>query len=143
MTSSAEALEAMAICPYWNGEKSLTQKSVYIAGPMSGYPNFNFPAFFAAEEKFKAEGWDVKNPAGKDVEDDPDIQNNATGDASIAIAKGWDFRGAFKWDAEAVIYGDAIYMLKGWEFSPGASAEHAIAKFIKKNYPEYQIMYEV
>lgn len=110
---------------------------------MSGFYNFNFAAFFAAEAQLKAKGWHVFNPAAKDIEDDPDIQNNPTGDASIAIEKGWDFRAAFKWDVEKVIDGDAIYMLDGWEFSPGAVAEHAVARFVKKNNPAFQIMYEV
>lgn len=118
-------------------------KACYVAGPMSGYPQFNFPAFFAAEERLKAEGWLVFNPAGKDIEDDPNIQNSPDGDAQKAIAEGFDFREAFTWDTEKVIEGDAIYMLRGWEASPGARAEHAVAVAMKKHYPEYQIIYEV
>lgn len=119
-------------------------KSIYIAGPMSGYPGFNFPAFFEADAKFTAAGWNVKNPAAKDHDsNDPDVfAKNETGDVHKAAAEGWDFRAAFKWDADAVIDGDAIYMLKGWEYSPGAAAEHAIAKFVKKNYPEFEIIYQ-
>ena len=114
---------------------------IYIAGPMSGYPNFNFPAFFAAQEMLEAQGWTVFNPAAKDMEDDPSIQDNPTGDAEKAISEGFDFRLAFKWDTEKVIEGDAVYMLPGWEFSPGATAEHAVAKAMKRHYPEYQIIY--
>jgi hypothetical protein len=43
------------------------------------------------------------------------------GNAAEAIAKGFDFRAAFKWDCEKIIDGDAIYMLRGWEKSPGAT----------------------
>ena len=35
-----------------------------------------------------------------------------------------------------------IYMLEGWEASPGAIGEHAVAVAIKRHYPEYQIFYE-
>ena len=34
----------------------------YISGPISGKPNLNHPAFFAAEEKLKAAGYEVFNP---------------------------------------------------------------------------------
>lgn len=117
-------------------------KKIYIAGPMSGYPNFNFPAFFAAEEKLRAEGWEVFNPAAKDMEDDPSIVDNPDGDAQKAIAQGFDFRAAFKWDTDKVIEGDGIYMLRGWEQSPGARGEHAVAVAMKKHYPEYEIIYQ-
>lgn len=118
-------------------------KTAYIAGPMTGYPEFNFPAFFAAQAKLEAEGWTVKNPAAKDSEGDVIADPSfATGNANDLVTNGWDFRGAFSWDANAIIYGDGIYMLRGWEYSPGACAEHAIAKFIKKCYPAFQIMYE-
>lgn len=118
------------------------KKEVYVAGPMTGYPEFNFPSFFAAQEKLEKAGWKVWNPAAKDSEKDLDAEAVKTGDDKLAMAKGFDFRDAFGWDADKVIRGDAIYMLKGWEASPGARAEHAIASVMKIKYPEYQIMYQ-
>lgn len=117
-------------------------KRIYIAGPMSGYPKFNFPAFFKVEEDLTKEGWRVYNPARKDLEDTLDKEAVVTGDAERAIAEGFDFREAFLWDTSRIIRSDAIYMLKGWQFSPGATAEHAIAIVMKKHYPEFEIFYE-
>ena len=117
-------------------------KKIYIAGPMSGYPEFNFPAFFAAQAKFEAEGWTVFNPANKDTE--KEVQNNAayaSGSDQQLMASGWDFRDAYMWDMEKVIYSDAIYLLPGWEKSAGARGEHAAAVSIQARYPEYQIIY--
>jgi hypothetical protein len=117
-------------------------KSIYIAGPMSGIPEFNFPAFFAAEERLKADGWRAVNPAAKSQEADLYPDAVATGDNKLVIEKGFDFRKCYLWDMEQVIYGDAIYMLKGWQYSPGAVGEHAAAVTMKKHYPEYEIIYE-
>lgn len=117
-------------------------KNIYVAGPMTGYPEFNFPAFFAAADRLKAEGWNVFNPAAKDEEANLDPEAVKTGDDKLAIKKGFNIREAFMWDADKVINGDAIYMLRGWEASPGARAEHAIASFIKMKHPEYEIFYE-
>jgi hypothetical protein len=36
---------------------------VYIAGPMTGLPEWNFPAFHAAAADWRREGWEVINPA--------------------------------------------------------------------------------
>lgn len=116
-------------------------KKIYVAGPMSGYPKFNFPAFFAAQERLEAEGWTVFNPAEKDQEADLDAEAVKTGDAALAVEKGFDFREAFAWDVNRIIESTAIYMLPGWEFSPGATAEHAVARAMKKHYPEFQIIY--
>lgn len=118
-------------------------KSVYVAGPMTGYPNFNFAAFFSAAEKLKADGWKVWNPAQKDEEDG--VVGGAgwsEGDDQKLVASGWNFRDAFQWDCEKVIQSDAIYMLKGYEKSSGAMAELAVAKAIKARYPDYEIIYE-
>lgn len=117
-------------------------RKIYIAGPMSGYPEFNFPAFFAAEEKLEAEGWIVHNPAKKDLEDTLDPDAMKTGDAKKAISEGFDFREAYLWDVSRIIQGHAIYMLKGWEASTGARGEHAVAQAMKNHYPEYEIIYE-
>lgn len=114
---------------------------VYIAGPMSGLPEFNFPAFFAAEAKLTAEGWTVFNPANKEQEKELDAEAYTKGDQVLAAEKGFDFRDCYLWDVTKVIEGDAIYMLPGWEASPGARGEHAVACAMKKHFPDYQIIY--
>lgn len=40
---------------------------MYISGPMSGYADYNYPAFFDAEYRLKIMGYDVANPAHNDV----------------------------------------------------------------------------
>lgn len=117
-------------------------KSIYIAGPMSGYPEFNFPAFYAAEKRWKEKGYRVFNPANKEAERtlDPDAYRH--GDAEKASETGFSFREAYLWDVKKVIEADAIYMLNGWQFSPGACGEHAVAIAMKRHYPDYEVHYE-
>jgi hypothetical protein len=117
-------------------------KQIYIAGPMSGYPEFNFPAFFTAAYTLERQGWKVWNPASKDGEEGvkKDV-SFASGDDQQLMKSGWDFKDAFHWDVHKVIYADAIYMLPGWEKSSGARAEHAVAVSIQQRYPEYKIIY--
>src|SRR5262245_23383467 len=43
-----------------------TKKKIYIAGPMRGYPSYNFPAFDEAEAALTAGGWRVLSPAAMD-----------------------------------------------------------------------------
>ena len=118
-------------------------KKIYIAGPMSGYKNFNFDAFDRRAKFLRAVGWTVFNPAAKDTEKHPGIEDNPEGDPTLAAKKdGFNFREAYLWDVSKVIEADAIYMLKGWEQSPGARGEHAVAVAMKRHYPEYQIIYE-
>ena len=114
---------------------------IYCAGPMSGLPNFNFPAFMAAAEKLREEGWEVYNPAEKDAEAHLNKKATKTGDAALAIKHGFDFREAYLWDVTSIIRADAIYMLPGWEGSPGARGEHGVACAMKKHFPHFQIIY--
>lgn len=115
-------------------------KKIYIAGPMSGLPEFNFPAFFRAQYTLERQGWQVFNPANKDGESE--LKGFATGDAKAAAAGGFNFREAYLWDLSRVVEADAIYMLKGWESSPGACGEHAAAVAMRRHYPDYKIIYE-
>lgn len=98
---------------------------IYLAGPMTGYPEFNFPAFFKYAKELKADGYYVFNPAQNDLD------NHGTLEACTQLFKD-DPMGALrlalgddlKWiTAEA----DAIAMMPGWERSYGARAEHATA----------------
>lgn len=42
---------------------------VYLAGPMSGYPEKNYPAFHAAAAALRAEGYEVISPAENQIPD--------------------------------------------------------------------------
>lgn len=43
---------------------------VYLAGPMSNLPKFNFPAFYAAAAELRAQGFEVVSPAELDDQED-------------------------------------------------------------------------
>lgn len=45
-----------------------TPRTLYLAGPMSGIPQFNFPLFNAAAHQLRNDGWRVINPAETDPE---------------------------------------------------------------------------
>lgn len=86
------------------------QVRIYIAGPMSGYENHNFPAFAAKAAVLRDMGFDVVSPA----EINPDTKM-AWADCMRA-------------DIKALVSCDAIALLHGWENSKGAKLEHHIAE---------------
>ena len=91
----------------------MKRKTIYVAGPMAGKPDFNRAAFNAAAERLASDGWRVVNPVA--LNDAIDIG----GTAGVAAVM----------DAELAIipHLDAIYLLKGWERSKGARAELKVA----------------
>jgi hypothetical protein len=104
----------------------------YLAGPMTGIPNFNFPAFHAAAAILRAQGHEVFNPAERDIErhNGVDISfSNDKGDPEQAKRDfGFSLRDALAEDTAYICReADAIAMLPGWENSKGARAEHALA----------------
>jgi hypothetical protein len=106
---------------------------IYVAGPMRGYPEFNFPAFNEATAKLRAEGHDVFNPAERDIERHGGVdisKGNEAGDERIAAEMhGFSLREALAEDMAYICReADAIYMLPGWQQSKGASAEYATAR---------------
>lgn len=104
---------------------------IYVAGPMRGIPEFNFPAFHRAAAELRAAGHYVFNPAERDNEQHgKDIsKGNATGDETQAAAEhGFNLREALSEDlAWVCLEADAIALLPGWERSKGAAAERATA----------------
>jgi Domain of unknown function (DUF4406) len=97
-------------------------KRIYIAGPIRGIPELNFPEFYRIEALWHARGWDVVNPAQMDKEHGfvPTKKQLRFEDLSIEQA--------MQRDLPAVASCDAIALMNGWERSQGANIElkHAI-----------------
>lgn len=89
---------------------------IYIAGPMTGYPEHNFPAFFAAEELLKEKFPDAQivNPARLD-----------DGDTS----KPWEWY--MRRDIRLIADCTHVVFLPGWRKSKGASLEHCLGVALK------------
>ena len=99
---------------------------------MRGYPQFNFPAFFKAAGALEEEGFEVFNPAARDVAKygDAIYLGNDTGSTDVATKSvGFSLREALAADLAWICeHADAIALLPGWEKSKGACAEKALAE---------------
>jgi len=102
--------------------------ALYVAGPMRGYPEFNFPAFDEATAKLRAAGYVVFNPAERDREVHGDgVNDSATGDLADVAHTGFSLRDALAADTAWICaHADGIAVLTGWEQSYGARAEVAL-----------------
>lgn len=82
---------------------------IYLAGPMTGYPEWNFPAFNAEAARLRRLGHDVVNPAEHGA--DP--------------AMSWaDY---LRLDLAQLLTCEAVALLPGWEASKGATLERHVA----------------
>lgn len=108
------------------------ESKVYIAGPMSIVPDGNTAAFMAAQAFLESAGILREN-----------IFNPAISEESLKVEQGLingpeAYRICLKADLSWICdHATVIYMLKGWEFSPGANAEFNLAKALK-----LEILYE-
>jgi Domain of unknown function (DUF4406) len=105
---------------------------IYLAGPMQGYPEFNFPRFNAVTAALRSQGHRVFNPAEKDIErhNGVDIsKGNATGDLTQSkVEHKFSLRTALSDDLDYICNtANCIVLLPGWEKSNGAQAEHRTA----------------
>ena len=89
-------------------------KTIYLAGPMSGVENHNFPAFHAEAKRLRDLGHTVINPAETDG-----------GDTSNS----WEYY--MKKDIAMMVGCDAVVVLPGWEKSRGANIEVNLARQLK------------
>lgn len=94
---------------------------IYVAGPMSGLPEFNYPAFYTAAAALRRKGHDVLNPA--------DVDRLDTGTPRGQRTWHWYMRRTLRMVLEA----DAIALLPGWENSRGATLEHKVAEALGLN----------
>lgn len=84
---------------------------LYIAGPMTGLPEHNLPAFAEAEQQLLAAGYKVINPGfrGDDI-------------------PGWVWADYLRADLALLLACDGVALLPGWESSRGARLEAHVAE---------------
>lgn len=102
----------------------------YIAGPMRGYPKWNFPAFDDATRMLRSQGWEIINPAELDRDIGFDEDSDRLPDGFI--------ENAMRRDIEALLRVDAIVLLPGWEGSSGTAIELTVAKALGLRVFHYQ-----
>lgn len=85
-------------------------KKVYLAGPMSGLPDNNYPAFNAEAARLRAMGYLVENPA----ENTPPECNSWEGWMRLSIRQ--------------MLTCDIVALLSGWSYSRGARIEYNLAQ---------------
>lgn len=83
---------------------------LYLAGPMTGLPERNFPAFNAEAARLRALGFDIVNPA--------EIHNGAS----------MSWHDCMKVDIPLLLTCDGIALMEGWEQSKGARLERHYAE---------------
>ena len=89
--------------------RAYRERRIYVAGPMTGLPGYNFPLFNSTAERLRSEGWHVENPA----------------EHGHVEGAGWaDY---LRWDISRIATCGAIYLLPGWSNSKGATLEVHIA----------------
>lgn len=98
--------------------------SLYVAGPMTGHPHWNFPAFEQATSALRAAGYLVVSPHEHDLEMgfDPDAPV-----AEYTLAQRY---AAMRWDLAAVLDVDGVATLPDWTSSAGAELEVRVARGI-------------
>jgi hypothetical protein len=85
----------------------MSKLKVYLAGPMTGHPDFNYPAFNAEAARLRALGLTVSNPAENPIEE--------------------TWQDYMRTAVAQLVKCDVVALLPGWEKSRGARIENGLA----------------
>lgn len=81
---------------------------LYLAGPMSGLPDFNYPAFMAESDRLHRLGYHVENPATNPEQP--------------------DWKGYMRQALTQMLTCDGVALLPDWQKSRGANLEVRVAR---------------
>ena len=114
---------------------STASKRVYLAGPMSNRPYFNFKEFFRHAADLRLKGYTVCSPAEHDMALAGDFYTkcpNGTNEELIAATDKINYRECMKFDLNWIMdQADAIALMPDWEKSSGARVEKGLADLLK------------
>jgi Domain of unknown function (DUF4406) len=121
----------------------MTEYWAYLAGPMSGIPKFNIPAFEGATAHLREQGWNLISPAELDS---PKMRAQALQSADGDLAKlehgtGETWGEVLARDVKIVADRvQAIVLLPGWSNSRGAVLEATVGLLCKHDFYLYDQM---
>jgi hypothetical protein len=114
-----------------------TDMTLYVAGPMSGYPGNNFLAFDAAAEDLRKRGFAVVSPAELDDEETR-AKALASIDGAEDLTSGETHGDYLSRDVKLIAdLVDGVCVLPGWQNSKGARLETFIAFLYGKPVTHY------
>lgn len=108
---------------------------LYLAGPMRGFPRFNFDSFEDARRHLRSLGHQIICPAERDVEGGFD-PSTLKGTEDLTTLD-FDLHAALETSIRYVLQSDAVALLPGWTRSEGAKAEALIARLTGRPLYEY------
>lgn len=128
--------------PYRNDYKG----NYYLGGPMTGIPQFNFPAFDEAATDLRRKGYLILSPA--EMDDATAREHALASKTGLDVADtGHSWEDYLKRDLFIVLEADGVICLPGWEKSKGARLETFVAKQLGKPiygvYPELDEITEI
>lgn len=107
------------------------RNKLYIAGPMAGIRDFNYPLFNAVERTLWDDGWDVVNPAALDKAAGGLGEEYLTETGGGVTSKR---RAAFlKRDFKELLGCTGIVLLHDWQSSIGANCELLVSHIVGLN----------
>ena len=95
---------------------------VFISGPMTGHPNYNWPSFDIAAVRLTWLGHTPINPA--QIDRDLGLKPSDMGEALSRVDQGLAM---LRCATVICMEAEAIYLLNGWTASKGARAEYRLA----------------
>lgn len=103
---------------------------IYLAGPMRGKPEYNFPRFREVTAMLRSRGHKVLDPVELDLAYgfNPVVEDWDDADVMNCIRR----------DVEAILQSEAVVVLEDWEMSTGATAETAVCRWAMK--PVYTLV---
>lgn len=116
--------------------EDIKKLKIFIAGPMRGYPNYNFDKFDAYENLLKNRGIECVNPGRISRKFKEDEVNN---DINV-------FNEMVRLQQEAEKTCNAILLLDGWQWSKGVklevktAAENNFQFLLEEDITKFQIM---
>ena len=113
---------------------ALTIRSCYLAGPMRGHEENNFPEFHRQAAWLRSKNWKVFSPAERDEADEA-----LNGDWKISAQTGLDY--FMQFDLAAVCQADAVILMNDWETSQGARLESMVA--VEIAHPVFEIVRDI